>query len=281
MLHYLGDLMNTTLKYFLFTLPAIFYIGFFAFYPSFYAVYLSFINSQGQFTLNNYKELFYFSIYNTIENTVILTIGALMIQLLLGLATASVLAREFRGKKVFSTLSIIPLGIATIVSAIAFSFIFKTSGGYANAILHIFGLQGINWYASTPMSLLVVMIADSWKNTPLITLILLSGILSIPRDIYYAAALDGAGPFRRFIYITLPNLKKFIAIALIIRGVQEFNIFALPLVLIGYHPSLLTTLAYELYSTTTIYLSSAAAVILLAFISILIVINIRLGGSRG
>ena len=123
------------------------------------------------------------------------------------------------------------------------------------------------------------MISDSWKNTPLVTLILLSGMLSIPKELYYAAALDGAGPFRRFIHITLPNLKKFIAIALIIRGVSEFNIFALPLIIVGFHPLLLTTLAYELYSTTTINLSAAAAVILLVFISALIAINIKYAGG--
>jgi len=252
----------------------------FAFYPSFDAIYLSFLNSVGRFTLDNYKELFYFNIYGTILNTIIVTVGALLIQLLLGLGVASILAREFRGKKAFSTLSIVPMGVATVVAAIAFSFTFQTTGGYANSFLHLLRLPTVDWYATTYISLLVVMISDSWKNTPIVALILLSGMLSIPKDLYYAAALDGAGPIRRFIHITLPNLKKFIAIALIIRGVSEFNIFALPLILIGYHPPLLTTLAYELYSTTTIYLSSAAAVILLAFISVLIVLNIKLGGSR-
>lgn len=274
------NLVNQNLKYLFFTIPAIIYVGIFAFYPSFDAVYFSFLNSRGQFTLANYKELFYFNICGTILNTVIVTVGALFIQLFLGLAIASILTREFRGKRAFSTLTIIPMGVATIVAAITFSFIFQTTGGYTNSFLHLLHLPTVNWYANKYISLLVVMISDSWKNTPIVMLILLSGMLSIPKDLYYAAALDGAGPIRRFFHITLPNLKKFIAIALIIRGVSEFNIFALPLVLIGYHPSLLTTLAYELYSTTTIYLSSAAAVILLAFISVFIILNIKLSGRK-
>lgn len=272
--------VNSNLRYLLFVIPAIVYVGAFAFYPSFDAVYLSFLNNRGQFTLDNYKELFYFNIYGTIYDTVIVTVGALLIQLLLGLGIASVLTREFAGKRAFSTLTIIPMGVATIVAAIAFSFIFQTAGGYANSLLHLLHLPSVNWYSNTYISLLVVMVSDSWKNTPIVTLILLSGMASIPKDLYYAAALDGAGPVRRFFYVTLPNLKKFIAIALIIRGVSEFNIFALPLVLIGYHPPLLTTLAYELYSTTTVNLSSAAAVILLAFISVLILLNIKLGGGE-
>ncbi len=268
------------LRYLFFTIPAIVYIGVFAFYPAFDAIFLSFIGSNGQFTLNNYKELFYFNIYGTIVNTIIVTIGALLIQLLLGLGVASILAREFRGKSFFSTLSIVPMGVATVVSAIAFSFIFQTAGGYANTFITMLKIHPVNWYANSYISLLVVMIADSWKNTPIVALILLAGMMSIPKDLYYAASLDGAGAVKRFFYITLPNLKSYIAIALIIRGVSEFNIFALPLVLIGFHPLILTTLAYELYSTTTIYLSSAAAVILLAFISVLIVLNIKLGGRR-
>ncbi|WP_253823094.1 carbohydrate ABC transporter permease [Acidianus sp. RZ1] len=272
--------MNQNLKYFLFVLPAIAYIGVFAFFPSGEAVYYSFLNSQGQFTLSNFKELFYFNIGGTIINTIIVVSLALFLELLLGLGIAAVLTWEFRGKKAFSTLVIIPMGVATVVAAIAFSFIFQTSGGYANSFLKLIDLPTFNWYANKYISLLTVAISDSWKNTPIVALILLSGMLSIPRDLYNAAALDGAGPIRRFFYITLPNLKKFIAIALIIRGVSEFNIFALPLILIGYHPSILTTLAYDLYSTSTIYLSSAAAVILLAFISVFIAINIKLGGGN-
>ncbi|BBG23028.1 Trehalose/maltose transport system permease protein MalF [Sulfuracidifex tepidarius] len=252
----------------------------FAFYPSARAVYLSFFTSQGKFTLDNYKELFYFNLYGTIENTVILTVGALMIQLLLALGISSILVREFKGKRLVSTISIIPMGVATVVAAITFAFIFQTSGGYANTFLHYLGLSGINWYFNSYISLFIVMIADSWKNTPIMTLIILAGMYSIPRDLYYAAALDGAGPLRRFVHITLPNLKKFIAIALIIRGVSEFNIFALPLILIGYSPSILTTLAYSLYSTTTENLASAAAVIILIFVSVLIALNIKLGGKR-
>jgi ABC-type sugar transport system permease subunit len=111
-------------------------------------------------------------------------------------------------------------------------------------------------------------------------LLMLAGYASIPRELYEAASVDGAGVVRRFFEITLPNLKKYIAIALIIRGISEFNIFALPLILIGYSPPLLTTLTYEFYSTTvTKYYSYAAATILLAFIIVFIVIVLKLGGG--
>jgi len=266
---------------YLFVIPALIYVGIFSFYPTLDAVYLSFRNSHGQFTLDNYLALTTFGLYHSILNTIFITIGALLLQLFLGLIVASILMKEFRGKNIFSTIVILPIGFATVVSAVTFSLIFSSIGGYANSILLSLGLHPINWYANTPSSIITLILADSWKNTPLISLILLSGMVSIPPEIYQAAAVDGAGPIRRFFYITIPNLKSFIAISLIIRGISEFNIFALPLILVGYRPLFLTTLVYELYSTTATYFYSvAAASILLAFITVFIVIIIKLGGYK-
>ena len=126
----------------------------------------------------------------------------------------------------------------------------------------------------------VVMFADFWKNMPLVALILLGGLSSIPPSMSEAASVDGAGPLRRFIYITLPNLAPFIAIALLIRGVSEFNIFALPLILIGYHPSLINTLVYEYFtSISTIGYSYAAATVLLLIILVFAFVIIKFGGT--
>ncbi len=270
------------LTHFLLVLPALAYVIGFAFFPTIEAVYLSFQDPHGGFSLYNYEELSYFNLPGAIIDTIVVTIGALAIQLALGFLVASVLAREFFGKRALSTITIIPMGIATVVAAVTFSFVFQTSGGYANTILHsLFGLN-VNWYQSSISSLLVVMIADSWKNTPIVALILLAGMSSIPKELYYASAIDGAGPIKRFFYITLPNLRSFIGISLILRGVQEFNIFALPLILIGEHPPLLTTLIYDLYTTTfpEVGLALASATILLGFILVFSGIVIKLSGGR-
>ncbi|MEM0019596.1 MULTISPECIES: carbohydrate ABC transporter permease [Metallosphaera] len=267
---------------FLLVLPAVGYIVAFSFFPTIDAVYLSFQDPHGGLSLHNYQELAYFNVGGAVLDTVLVTVGALLIQLALGFLVASVLSREFLGKRALSTMTIIPMGVATVVAAITFSFIFQTSGGYANTVLHsLFGIN-VNWYQTSLSSLLVVMLADSWKNTPIVSLILLAGMSSIPRELYYSAAIDGAGPVRRFIHITLPNLRGFIGVALILRGVQEFNIFALPLILIGDHPPLLTTLVYNLYTTTfpEVGLALAAATILLGFILVFMGVVIKLTGGR-
>ena len=196
-------------------------------------------------------------------------------------AIANILIKSLKGNKLFSTIFIIPYGISTVVSAFIFSLIFSPVGGFANSTLYSFGIHSIDWYSNRYSSMGIVMFADFWKNTPLVALILLGGMSTIPPRLYEAASVDGAGSIRRFIHITLPNLAPFIAIALLIRGVSEFNIFALPLILIGYSPSLINTLVYEyfLYSSTTYY-SYAAASVLLAIIVVFAFIVIKFGGAK-
>lgn len=249
-----------------FIIPAVAYIVILSFYPSGYAVYGSFQTRLSTFTTVNYKEIAQLHLVASIYNTVIVTLTALGFQFLLGFAIATILTKEFFGKKAFSVLFLIPFGVATVVSGFVFSYIFTTNaGGYANTILVSLGFNQVNWVTSFWNGVLSLVIADSWKNTPIVALILLAGMNSISPDVYHQAVIDGAGPASRFFRITLPNLGGYIAIALIIRGVSEFNIFAMALLL--FHFQLLTTITYSLYDGGgTVYEAYAAATILLAFI---------------
>ncbi|HYB77407.1 MAG TPA: sugar ABC transporter permease, partial [Thermoplasmata archaeon] len=99
--------------------------------------------------------------------------------------------------------------------------------------------------------------------------------------LYQAAAIDGAGPLRQFRYVTLPGLRSFIVIALLIRGAQEVNIFQLAYEMIGSYPQLLTVQIYDLWSSGEgIYLASAAASVLLGIIAIFIVAVLLVGGRQ-
>jgi trehalose transport system permease protein len=271
----------------LFVVPALIFVGALTFYPAFDAVYLSFQTPILHDTLVNYEALSFYHINQVVEYTAVFTAGALAIQFGLGLAMALVLAQAFRGKTVVSTLLLLPIGFATTVAAVSFSFIFSPStGGYADSFLRSIGLGAPYWYslptASFPTaSLVTVMISDSWKNTPLVMLILLAGLGTIPKSLYEAASVDGAGPIRRFLFVTLPNLRGFIAIALIIRGIQEFNVFAMFLFLA---PSVhvLSTLTYDLYSGPGLPAGDSLAVasILLGFVAVFIVVVLIAGGRR-
>lgn len=263
--------------------PALAYVAAISFYPTLDAVYLSFQTPFESNTLTNYKLLHLFGVYPAIDNTIYFTAGALAFQFVLGLGAALLLAQVFRGKSFVSTALILPIGFATVVTGYVFTLILPAGGGgYANSVLHGLSLPTVDWYANNDMVLFSIIVADSWKNTPLITLILLAGLTTIPRNLYEAAAVDGAGPVRRFLFVTIPNLKAFIAIALIIRGISEFNIFALFLIMGTSATPVLTTLAYDLYYTgASIHITMAAASILLGFVMVFVVIVLVLGGGGG
>lgn len=264
----------------LFVVPALAYVGYFAFYPAFQAISYSFQTPLTSFTLFNYQYNVGQGMYTWIGNTLWVTLGALAFQFGLALAIATILAREFRGKALFSTIAILPLGVATVVAGYAWSVILPGDGtGYANSIFEFFGAAPTYWLSTPSGALAAVVIADSWKNTALVVIILVAGYATIPRALYEAAAIDGAGPLRRFRYVSLPGLRNFIVIALLIRGAQEVNIFQLAYEMIGSYPQLLTVQVYDLWTSPGgVYLASSAASVLLGIIAIFIVAVLVIGG---
>ncbi len=267
---------------FLFVLPALVYVGAFAFYPAYDAVALSFQTPILSFTTYNYEAIVQQGAYNWIESTLIVTAGALAIQVGVGLGLATMLTQEFRGKTVFASLAILPVGMATVVTAYVFAQIFTAgTNGYANTVLVDLGFAPLNWLHPSSMALLSVILADSWKNSALVMIILVAGYASIPKSLYHAAAIDGAGPLRRFVHVTLPGLRSYLVIALLIRGAQEFNVFQMAYEMIRVSPELVTVAVYVNWSDpSTFYQATAAASVLLGIISIFIVAVILVGGSR-
>ena len=270
--------LKRNLKYFLFAVPAIVYVLILSIYPAINIIYDSFRNSSG-FTLHNYTVLPSIGLYSALANTAIVSIGALLIQLFFALLIAMIMIKKFKGNRIFSTIVIIPFGISTVVAGFIFSNIFTGRGGFASSFLNIFGFH-VDWIRTSFDKLFVVMFSDFWKNTPLIALILLGGLSSINPNLYEAAAVDGAGAFRRFFHITLPNIAPLMAIALLIRGVSEFNIFALPQVLIGDNPPLMNTLIYYNYNiVANRTISYSLSVILLVIILAYAAVVLKLGGG--
>ncbi len=256
-------------------------------YPIVYGIYLGFSEFSGNIGLANYN--YVFSAYNVtgaIINTMFIVGAALTIQFMLALLTALLLNRDFKGRGFFRTVIMVPFGVATVVSGIAFTFIFSPSGWYLNSFLIHLGLirTGIDWIRPIPRAIISIALADSWKNFPLIMLILLGGLSSIPQSQYESAAIDGAGFAKQFVYITLPGLYPFIMIAVTIRLIQEVNILSLPLVLTGYTPAFLGTLSfqiYELFSLGSANQAAAIATLLLGIVILLVTVYILISRRLG
>ena len=137
----------------------------------------------------------------------------------------------------------------------------------------------IDWTGSRWWALITVAVADAWKVTPLVMLILLAGLQAIPRQLYEAAHTDGAGPWQQFQCITLPLLRPAITMALIVRGVDAFRIFALPLALVGRNLPVLATYAYvEYLEYGNQHTAAASSVILLLMIVLSVGTYLRLAG---
>ena len=251
--------------------------------PVFSTLVLSVATPDGGMTLEYFGRIASdYQFGQAVINTLAMTGIGLTLELMVGLGTALALASRPRGRKLFQALLLVPLGVPTIVVAAVMRTLFGTVG-YLNEILIRLGAirSPVDWVGQRALALFTVAIADAWKVTPLMLLILLAGLGAIPGELYEAARTDGATRWRQFRAITLPLLKPAITMALIVRGVDAFRIFALPLALAGRGLPVLSTYAYmEYLEYGNPHTSAASSVILLGMIVFTVVAYLRLAGPE-
>ena len=195
--------------------------------------------------------------WQSLNNTAIFTVISVSLELVLGLCIALVLNQSFFGRGIVRTIAIIPWALPTSIMGLAWAWIFNDRFGVANDILQRFGLieTGINWLGEPGLAMVAIIIADVWKTTPFISIILLAGLQSISQDLYEAHKIDGANPWQSFYQITLPLLMPQIMVALLFRFAQAFGIFDLVQVMTGGGPAGSTeTVSIYIYSTVMRYL---------------------------
>lgn len=246
-------------------------------------LWLSVAGTDGGVTFDHFRRIVdHYQFGEAVANTLAITAVGLALEMALGLAAALALVGRPQGRTVFQVCLLIPLGVPTIVAAAVMRAIFGTVG-YLNEILFRLGLIGtpVDWVGDRALAILTVAAADAWKVTPLVLLILLAGLEAIPGDVYEAARTDGASRWRQFRAITLPLLKPAITMALIVRGVDAFRIFALPLALVGRGLPVLSTYAYvEYLEYGNPHTAAASSVVLLAMIVLTVGTYLRLAGPE-
>ena len=246
-------------------------------------------------SLQSYREVVGTDVFRTaVVNTIIVALLSLSMELSVGLAIALALHTKFRGRGLVRTVSLIPLGVPTIVSGAIMLLIFNRSG-FLNSLLFsvadlINNIPGVDWeyraigwtVAGGVKSLFVVAFADMWKVLPVVTLIFLAGLQSIPEDVYEAADVDGATKWQRFVRITLPLLIPYFTMALILRAIDAFRIFELALVLAGGIEPVLGTYIFSRYAppTNDPYTAAAASIVLFGIIMLFIVLYLRFVARR-
>ena len=200
-------------------------------YPIGYAIVLSLqeidlrFPDEGGFTgLSNYKavltsELWWTDVFNTLFVTVI----SVAIELALGMIIALVMFRAIFGRGVVRTAVLIPYGIITVVAAFSWLYAFSPDTGFINQLPFIADDKA--WFGDRFSALAVVIMAEVWKTTPFMALLLLGGLVTIDDGLYEAARVDGASAWQRFWRITVPLMKPAILVALLFRTLDAFRVF--------------------------------------------------------
>jgi len=159
--------------------------------------------------------------WRALTNTLIITVGSVSVELVLGLILALLMHRIVFGRRTVRTAVLVPYGIITVVAALAWRFAFDPTTGFVNALL---GLDRA-WLAERGSAFFVIIFTEIWKTTPFMALLLLAGLTQVPQDLLAAARVDGASALQRFFRITLPLMKPAILVALLFRTLDAFRIF--------------------------------------------------------
>lgn len=219
----------------------------------------------------------------SIGRTLYFTVLSVALEGIIGVLVALLLNQKFRGRSVLRVLVILPWALPTIVNAMMWRLNFNPDYGSINALLtqlHIIDSYR-SWLGSPDSALNAVMLADVWKNYPLVTLLVLASMQSIPADLYEAARLDGASAWRRFRAITFPAIVGALSVALILRTIDAFKIFDIIYVMTRGGPVDSTkTLSFYVYQESFSYLragsGAAYAILMTLMCSVLIAIYMAL-----
>ncbi|CAJ1498485.1 carbohydrate ABC transporter permease [[Mycobacterium] burgundiense] len=210
--------------------------------------------------------------------TTTVTVISVAIEFVLGLTLALVMHRTIFGKGVVRTVVLIPYGIVTVAAAYSWYYAWTPGTGYLANLLP----EGTAPLTEQWPSLAVVILAEVWKTTPFMALLLLAGLALVPDDLLKAAQVDGAGPWRRLTRIILPMMKPAILVALLFRTLDAFRIFDNIYILTAgaNNTASVSILGYDnLFKGFSIGLGSAISVLVFVCVAIIAFVFIKLFGA--
>jgi multiple sugar transport system permease protein len=254
-------------------------------WPIIYSVYLSlqrydlkFPDRQEFVGLDNYITVLSSPYWwNAVWVTVVMTVVSVIIELVLGMALALIMHRTLVGRGIVRTSTLIPYGIVTVVAAFSWRYAWTPGTGYLSELL---GSEPV--LTEKIPALAVVILAEVWKTTPFMALLLMAGLALVPDDLLKAAALDGASGWQRFTKVILPLMKPAILVALLFRTLDAFRIFDNLFVLTGgsQGTSSVSMLTYNnLIKGLNLGIGSTMSVLIFIAVAIIAFIFIKLFGT--
>ena len=220
-------------------------------------------------------------------NTLVFTGISVALELVLGLGLALILNKAIFGQGFVRTTSLIPWAIPTAVAALMWGYLYDGTSGIVAHFFEFLGLveQSQNLLLTGTGAMASTILADVWKTTPYMALLLLAGLQNIPATLYEAAAIDGANKFKSFFKVTLPLLKTSILVALLFRTLDAFRVFDLIYVLTGGGPGgateTMSVYAYKLmFGQTDFGYGSVVVMIMFVCVAIIAILFVRLLGTN-
>jgi len=220
--------------------------------------------------LRNYAVVLSDSLWwRDVATTLLITVVTVAVELGTGMAFAMVMHRIGRGRRLVRTAILVPYGIVTVVSALSWRYAFARDTGFVNGWL---GLVDFAWFSHFWSSLIAICMAEIWKTTPFMSILLLTGLVQVPAELHEAAQVDGATRWQLFWRVTLPNMKGAFMVAVLFRTLDAYRIFDSVFVMTSgaQYTETVSFLAYrQTIGRTAIGIGSAVSMLL--FLSVVLI----------
>ena len=210
------------------------FVGLLIVFPLVWTIYLSLTDSRGSVRapadfigLGNYMSVLsdFDRFWPAVGRTAYFTFTALAVEMVLGMMIALLLWRPFRGEKWVRVAILLPLVATPVAVGMMWRLIFDPNMGFANQMLSWFGIPAQPWLSGQATALPTTIFMDIWQWTPMVVLILLAGLTSLPEETDEAARVDGANAWQRFFLVTLPLLKATVIVAILLRSIDALKTF--------------------------------------------------------
>ena len=225
--------IKNLMRVLMFILPALIPLGVFWLFPMGEAIFMSFTDwdymssAYNIVGFENYRNIFSDSIfYDALKNTLIFTLGTLVPTIALGLLAAVILRKKITGSAIYKAIIFSPWVTPTVVISIVWSWIFEPQYGLANYILQLLNMPKSQWLQSSDTAMAAVILVTVWKGFGWAMIFYLTALERVPKELYEAAAVDGAGSWQKFKKITLPLISPttfFLTIITTINSIQAYD----------------------------------------------------------
>ncbi len=231
---------------FIFPAPAVIVVACIIVYPLFYTGWMSLqewfassLTAPKFIGIANYHKIIVGDprFRDAFLRTIYFTLVAVSVETILGVAMAVLFNREFWGRGLVRTLSILPMMATPTAMSLVFVMMYHPTLGVMNYLVTRLGLPPFSWTYSSKTALYAIALVDVWEWTPLIMLISLAGLAALPKEPYESAVIDGATPFQCFYLITLPLLRPTLVVAILFRAIDSLKTFDIIFVMTQGGPS--------------------------------------------